>query len=183
MAKLSELPQATSLLGTEIIPIVVDSDNGTGKVNKVMDTTVLGLGIVEANNLINREELDTAISKCNQDTNDLTILLSTKSDSTHNHNELYADKLHTHNYVDIQGTPDLTVYVKNTQFEELSNSVLELESKATVSEIDIATLNEMILTLQETVVTLQGTVSTLEAKTVELENKVTALEQQLQPQS
>ena len=174
MAKISELPQASNVTGGELVPIVTDSDDDSGKTNKVVTVEILADGVMTIKSLVTTQTLDEAIALCKNelvDSAELTAALATKSNTDHTHNELYAEKLHTHNYVDIQGTPDLSTYVQNTQFEELSNSVLETQAQVEVNKIDIVSLNALITSLQEQINSLENEVLALQNRVAALESK------------
>lgn len=162
MAKLSELPQATSLNGGELIPIAVIGD--TSSSNYVVTVQMLASNVSTLENLTSEEVVLSLIQDALIEyatTNDMNTALLNKSDIGHNHDAVYSDKLHTHSYVDLTGLPEIP-NVSQQDIEGLNNRLEEAKATITTMQMDIESLNNTITSLVETIGLLEGRITALE---------------------
>lgn len=130
MAKISELTLVTSLTGKEILPIVINNISNR-KENKsiTIDTLkqeLITLGILDED--IIREIIFLAIEGNYVQMQDFNIAMSLKSDTTHNHDGVYSEKVHTHNYVDLKGLPNVA-NISPQDYADLLNHVDQIDNE------------------------------------------------------
>lgn len=150
MAKISELTLVTSLTGKEILPIVINNISNR-KENKsiTIDTLkqeLITLGILDED--IIREIIFLAIEGNYVQMQDFNIAMSLKSDTTHNHDGVYSEKTHTHNYVDLKGLPNVA-NISPQDYADLLNHVDQIDNEVytciTNTDMIMETLSEMNL--------------------------------------
>lgn len=130
MAKISELTLVTSLTGKEILPIVINNISNR-KENKsiTIDTLkqeLITLGILDED--IIREIIFLAIEGNYVQMQDFNIAMSLKSDTTHNHDGVYSEKIHTHNYVDLKGLPNVA-NISPQDYVDLLNHIDQIDNE------------------------------------------------------
>jgi hypothetical protein len=130
MAKISELTLVTSLTGKEILPIVINNISNR-KENKsiTIDTLkqeLITLGILDED--IIREIIFLAIEGNYVQMQDFNIAMSLKSDTTHNHDGVYSEKAHTHNYVDLKGLPNVA-NISPQDYADLLNHIDQIDAE------------------------------------------------------
>ena len=138
MAKISELTQVLETNGTELVPVVTTNENGT-KENKVITTEKLAEGVKNSQDLVNRTELEQAISNSQAQSvteERLQDALTAKSNIDHNHDSVYSNKLHTHSYADITGKPDLP-NISQQDIEGINNQISDLDARIMSNDADI----------------------------------------------
>ena len=141
MAKISELTQVLETNGTELVPVVTTNENGT-KENKVITTEKLAEGVKNSQDLVNRTELEQAISNSQAQSvteERLQDALTAKSNIDHNHDSVYSNKLHTHSYADLTGKPDLP-NISQQDIEDINNQILDLDARVTSNDTSIESI-------------------------------------------
>ena len=145
MAKISELTQVLETTGTELVPVVTTNENGT-KENKVITTEKLAEGVKNSQDLVNRTELEQAISDSQVQSvteERLQDALTAKSNIDHNHDSVYSNKLHTHSYADLTGKPDLP-NISQQDIEDINNQILDLDARVTSNDTSIESIINML---------------------------------------
>ena len=138
MAKISELTQVLETNGTELVPVVTTNENGT-KENKVITTEKLAEGVKNSQDLVNRTELEQAISNSQAQSvteERLQDALTAKSNIDHNHDSVYSNKLHTHSYADLTGKPDLP-NISQQDIEGINNQISDLDARIMSNDANI----------------------------------------------
>lgn len=158
MAKISELTLVTSLTGKEILPIVINNISNK-KENKsiTIDTLkqeLITLGILDED--IIREIIFLAIEGNYVQMQDFNIAMSLKSDTTHNHDGVYSEKTHTHNYVDLKGLPTLPTFT-DEQLSQFCNRVEDVEAQITNTTITLDDLCDIVQNMEESLSTSTST--------------------------
>lgn len=128
--KISQLPVITEVDGTELILLVKDGANSTVLFGSVADILMNQYGLTSqayVDSELNRLVLDPT-TKIIVTTTELASALLNKSDTTHNHDTAYASKAHTHNYVDLQGLPEIP-QINEAEFADALNRLTEAEVK------------------------------------------------------
>ena len=152
MAKISELTAATSLSGEELLPIVVNTiTNKKDNKSITIDTLkreLIALGILDEE--IIRNIIFLAIEGDYIKTQDFNLAMVTKSDVNHDHNGVYSEKTHTHNYVDLKGLPTLPSFT-DEQLGEFCNRVEDMDMQVTSMNLAI---DGLISDVQNIIVTL-----------------------------
>ena len=150
MAKISELPQATELTGSELLPVVVVNDDET-KTNRATTIASLALIIKTLEELAStqfvNETVQTALEARGYATlTELARELSKKAEVLHEHTQ-YSEVTHTHDYVNIQNTPDLTGYALSEDFNTIANRLEEVDANSQANSINIETIMSLLDTL------------------------------------
>ena len=144
MAKISELPQATSLNGNEIIPIVSIDENSASNLSitiRMLVDNIMTIGDIDSTETI-RNEIATILLD-NIDSQKLEERLSNKSDVNHDHDVLYANQVHTHNYYDLENLPEIP-NISQADFERLENQILNLEPRIASNEDSLQAIVELL---------------------------------------
>ena len=166
MAKISELPRATSLSEDDLFPVVTILDNIME--NKTISVADLALVIITLQQLVNADTVDEMIQQALQSNeyvtlNDLIIELSRKADVLHSHSE-YSEVSHTHDYGNITNAPDFSQYVSMSQLNEVNQDVQNLGVQAQTNALNILALAQTVENLQTDVENLRLQVSQLVAQ-------------------
>lgn len=150
MAKISELPQATELTGSELLPVVVINNDET-KENKTITASSLALTIKTLEELASTQFVEETINKILEINNyatlaDLIVELSKKADSIHKHPE-YSEAGHVHDFNDLTNVPDLLEYARAEDFNkltsQLANTIAETQTNSANIEVIVEVLNNL----------------------------------------
>lgn len=153
--KISQLTQATSLDGQDLILLV------TGGTNKTITAQVLASALVDGFNLASIAYVDSELTKLLVTEGTRIIVtpeelhseLAKKAQLDHNHDVDYSEKNHQHHYNDIVGTPEIP-NVSQEDIEALQNQITVLEGTITAlqtqHEQDIQALVARIEALENT---------------------------------
>lgn len=155
MAKISDLTELSQLSGTELIPIVTEEQRK--KVNKVITTSILVEGLKELGSVATIEIVNNYINNAIEDKVtlvDLANALSVKSDTTHNHDTLYSNVHHTHNYVELRGLPTLPTFT-DAEFEECRNLISKMNLDITTVEVSVEEILEQLEAILKTITAVE----------------------------
>ena len=146
MAKISELPQATELTGSELLPVVVDKDGS--KQNKTITASSLALAIKTLEELASVQLVEETINEVLTANNyatlaDLVMELSKKADTLHEHSE-YSVVNHTHDFNDLTNAPDMTEYAAANDFNEMVGKLADVIAETQANTFNIEVIIEIL---------------------------------------
>lgn len=143
--KISQLPVITEVDGTELILLVKNGANNTIEFGTIATILMNQYGVT-TETYVNDELtrlLTNPATKVVVTTTELVEALLTKADVNHDHNTVYAQKTHTHNYADLQGKPEIP-QISELEFANALNDLAEAQNTISTLEARITALEKVV---------------------------------------